>query len=171
MTAVSITGDSKSVERMLMRLDTVLSPVAIAGFLGATVSPYLRGRAQARFTGEGDDVVGAWLPLSEATQEIRESMGYGAAHPINKRTGELEAYITQSAYSIMVDPLGAVLTMPGNQPTGELADKVKTAQQGKRGSKNSWGDTDPRPVLGMNSNDTLFVLGALVTYVEKGMNL
>ena len=145
---------------MLNGLDTALNPVAIAGFLGAVVDPYLRKRAQARFTSEGDDVVGGWAELKEATQNIRSDLGYGAAHPINKRTGELEDYIVNSPNSLNIHPWGASLTLPGNAPVGELADKVRRAQQGDVRQV-------PRPVLGMNERDLAFVLLALASNIRK----
>ena len=157
--AIRIAGDNRGVERMLHALDTALNPVAVASFLGAEVDPYLRERGRSRFQNEGDDVVGQWAPLKEATQNIRLQMGYGAAHPINKREGELEEYITESPNNLTVTPWGAQLTLPGTPPQGELLDKVKRAQQGDD-------RTVPRPVLGMNEADLAFVLVALAQHIE-----
>lgn len=159
---VQIIGDSSGVQAMLNHLDTALNPVAIAGFLGATVDPYLRSRMKDRFAGEGDDVVGKWIPLAQTTQDIRQQQGYGAAHPINRRTGDLENYIVGSPNAISIHGLGATLTMPGNRPTGELKKKVETAQRGKANRP----VTPPRPVLGMNEKDLAFVLTALAFHVK-----
>lgn len=150
------------VQTMLHRLDTALNPVALAGFLGATVDPYLRQREQARFDKGGDDVVGAWAPLSQATQIIREEAGYGASGPINIRTHEMEDYITNSPNNLAAHPWGASLTLPGNPPTGELKKKVMGAQRGE-------GTAPPRPVLGMNERDLTFVLLALGSYIKKAV--
>jgi hypothetical protein len=158
--AITIKGNAVGVERMLFALETSLNPVAVAGFLGAVVDPYLRGRASDRFASEGDDVTGGWAPLKDATQEIRSNSGYGAAHPINKRTGELEDYIVNAPHNLSAAPWGASLTLPGTTPTGELFDKVETAQHGRD-------RTVPRPVLGMNERDLVFVLTALAQYIEK----
>lgn len=159
---IQIVGNVKGVERMLLALDTALNPVAIGGFLQGVVEPYLRERASSRFAQEGDDVVGKWAPLKESTQSYRTQAGYGASHPINRRTGELEEYITGSPVRQLVAPWGAALTMPGNPPAGDLKEKVSIAQIGG-GEYN----TIPRPVLGMNHNDLLFVLTGLAFHIES----
>ena len=154
-----------NVEEMLLRLDTALDPRAVAGFLTGSIDPYLRSRAAARFQGEGDDVVGEWAPLAPATEAIREQAGYGASHPINVRTGELEDYIVNSPNRIDITPGGADLVLPGTAPSGELAKKVRTAQQG-----NETGPITPaRPVLGMNERDLAFIMFALMEYIETGV--
>lgn len=163
---VQIIGDDEGVQKMLSHLDTCLNPVAIAGFLGATVDPYLRSRIRDRFQDEGDDVVGKWLPLASATVEIRSSQGYGGAHPINRRTGRLEEYIAGSPNQITIHSLGATLTLPGNRPSGELKKKVETAQKGRENPR-----TPPRPVLGMNEKDLAFTLTALAIYIQTGGNM
>lgn len=163
---LQVLGDDSGVQRALEVLDSALNPIGIASFLGAVVDPYLRGRAKERFTVEGDDVTGAWVPLSTATQTIRASEGYGAAHPINRRTGELERYITQSDNQIQIMPtIGAELTLPGSAPIGKLEDKVKVAQQGDPSFGRS--GTPARPVLGMNEQDLAFVLLALAVHVKR----
>jgi len=134
--------------------------VGLAGFLGEVVDPYLRQRARGRFADEGDDVTGAWQPLKPATQEIREQLGYGGAHPINIRTHELEAYIVDSPNNLSAHPWGATLTLPGNPAQGELRDKMERAQQGDD-------RTAARPVLGMNERDLAFVLLALGGFVKQ----
>lgn len=158
-----ISVQAQGVEALLHHLDTALNPVAIAGFLGAEVDPYLRERAKMRFEREGDDVSGKWAPLKETTQAIREQMGYGADGPINKRTGKLEEYILGTPNRLTIHTLGATLTLPGRSPTGETKTKVQTAQQGKGSPR-----TVSRPVLGMNEKDMLFVLTALAFHVGGG---
>lgn len=159
---VGIDVEQSGVQAMMAHLDTTLNPVAIAGFLGATVDPYIRERARARFASEGDDVTGGWAPLGFATQSIRAQMGFGASHPINKRTGALEEYIVDSPNAIEINPLGAVLRMPGVEATGELGSKMRTAQKGKPDPR-----TVARPVIGLNEKDLLFVLTAISFYVGK----
>jgi hypothetical protein len=154
--------EDKSVEAMLFRLDTALNPVAIAVFLQGSVDPWVRQRAEQRFKGEGDDVVGRWAPLKESTQDIRAQSGYGASHPINRREGELEDYIVDSPNRLAVNPMGATLTMPGAPPTGELKKKFDTAQKGK-----DFPRTVPRPVIGLNEQDLVFILTSLATYIAN----
>lgn len=165
MIQMYLVGDDRGVARMLMKLDTALSPPAVAAFLGSRVEPYLQSRAKDRFANEGDDVVGAWTPLSDATQEIRAQMGIGPAGPINKRTGELEDFITNGPVGISIHPMGATLTMPSSIPngmTGELKDKFTTAQSGREDPR-----TVARPVLGMNERDLANILTQMAFYVQR----
>lgn len=159
--AISIIGDDAGVQAMLHAVDTALNPVAIAGFLGGTVDPFLRGRARERFASEGDDAVGKWAPLRESTQDIRAQLGYGPAHPINVRTGELEDYITGGPNRLTVAPWGAALNFPNGNTAGDLLSKVEIAQVGG-GERN----VVPRPVLGLSEVDLAFVLSALASHVE-----
>lgn len=157
-------GDSTQVEAMLDRIELTTSPIGLANFLHNRVDPYMRERLEARFRLEGDDVTGPWEPLKQATQDIRSSLGYGAAHPINVRTGELEAYITGSPSGVVYDGIGAVMTMPGSVPQDpELRTKVRTAQRGKVDPR-----TPARPVMGMNEQDLAVVMTDLALYITYG---
>lgn len=171
MTTLTFEVNSRQVDRLLLSLDTALSPTAMAGFLGGTIDPYIRQRAQQRFEGEGDDVVGKWEPLAVSTQQIRADLGYGPAHPINKRTGDLEAYILDEPHRLEVSSMGATLVSPGAPPkTDLLRAKVRTAQIGSPGNKGQ-SPTPPRPVMGMNERDLAFVMSALAFYVERSAAL
>lgn len=161
---IDLTGDSKYVEKMIDHLDQKLGPQGLTSFLAMSVFPYLLNRAQQRFQNEGDDAVGKWAPLAPATEVIRQTMGYGGAHPINVRTGELERYITQGSVtsSVRASGLGAFLQHPASPPTGKLKSKLKTAQQGDP----SFGrGVPPRPVLGMNETDLGYIMTALAFFV------
>ena len=162
---IELTGDSAYVDKMLLHLDSKLTSTGMTSFLAATVFPYLLQRAKERFQNEGDDVVGKWVPLAPETEIIRQSQGFGGAHPINVRTGELERYITQGSVqaSVQASPMGAFLQHPAASPSGDLKSKVKTAQQGDP----KFGRGVPaRPVLGMNENDLGFIMTALAFYVS-----
>lgn len=161
---VEIIGDQRGVDHMLERLNVALSPVGLEAFLLSFVEPWLQGRAQERFQNEGDDVVGQWAPLKPATVMMRQEWGYGGAHPINRRTGDLEQYIVDSPARITQVGSGVVLTTPGNKATGELADKVTTAQVGR-----DYPNTVPRPVLGMNETDLAGVLGGLAQFIQESV--
>ena len=158
---VDLIGNQRGVDRMLDHIEAATSPVGLELFMQTTVEPWLRERAQQRFSNEGDDVVGKWEPLQPSTEMIRSQSGYGGDHPINVRTGDLEDYITQSPALIKTLPSGSALTYPGNKAGGELLAKVETAQGGKK-----YPFTVPRPVLGMNENDLLFVLTGLATHIQ-----
>lgn len=162
MAFLEMVSETRQVEHMLHRLDIAISPKGLATFLQGEVDPYLRGRADERFAEEGDDVVGQWAPLKEATVAIRASQGYGPEHPINVRTGELEEYITQGNAATTIFPWGAGITLPGTPPSGELLDKMMRAQAGDE-------RTVPRPVLGMNQNDTVAVLLLLARYIKDAI--
>lgn len=158
---VQVIGDDAGVQAMLRKLDTALDPSAVAAFLGATIEPYFRERARQRFQSEGDDVVGRWVPLAEATKAIRVQMGYGEG-PINRRTGALENYIINSPTGVGINPAGATLTMPGDKGSASIQKKMKAAQQGLDNPR-----TPARPVVGMNEKDLAFTLEAFALYIQR----
>lgn len=143
------------------RLEALVSSDGLALFLGTTVGPYLQQRAKQRFQNEGDDVVGAWLPLNPTTVTIREATGFTGEHPINRRTGELEEWVTQGDFFPYPIGAGATMVYPGKDASGTLKAKVETAQKGKASPA-----TPPRPVLGVNETDLLFITAALQSAVE-----
>ena len=147
---------------MLNQIDSAMSPVGLAAFLHGSVQPWLIERAKSRFANEGDEVVGKWLPLSEATVSIRESSGFEGSHPINRRTGELEAYITGSGVDVVAAPGVATLRFPGrNTPTKAVREKMSTAQRGRSNPK-----TPPRPVLGLGEKDLATVMTTLAFHIK-----
>lgn len=160
---VQLIGDSEGVEEMLSRLDFLFGPVGMTYFLAGQVTPYLKGRARSRFANEGDEVSGPWAPLSPVTAQIRSGLGYPPEHPINRRTGQLERWVTESAPGIIYTPIVAQLTYPGNPPTGTTKEKVTLAQTGQAPKGRS---TSPRPVLGLDMTDYVAILGMLTLSVE-----
>lgn len=162
---VQVLVEDMGVQRMLARMAVTLSPPSLVGFLEGTVDPYIHARARSRFKGEGDDVSGKWMELSQVSQDIRASQNIGAAHPINVRTGQLEDYITGTPGGAVPDGFGAVLTSPGTPPSGEpLLTKVQTAQAGK-----SYPKTVARPVMGVNQTDLATVLTELGKFISIGV--
>lgn len=159
---VRVLTDDREVDALMAHLSRVLDPGGIAVWLKTVMGPWIRKRASDRFRGEGDDVVGKWLPLQDSTKLIRTQMGYGEG-PINVRTGELHDYITKSMDDIQISPLGATMTYPGTLPSGELQMKVITAQAGKPHPP-----TFKRPVLGMNERDLIFAVSGLLAYIQTG---
>ena len=155
--------NSASVDHMLMKLMLLLSPQGLTTFLGTTVGPYLSKRAGERFEQEGDDVVGKWAELKPATMAIRAESIYpiGPDHPINRRSGELENWVVRGGWHAYPEGFGAAMQYPANLPTGELRDKVMTAQSGR-----SEPNTVARPVLGLNEADLLFVITAFAASIE-----
>lgn len=159
-----IVGDAAGVQAMLSHLDSALSPVAMAGFLGVEIGSYLKERARNRFESEGDDVTGKWAPLMDSTVRVRETGPWNISgeHPINKRTGELEEYITGSDIFAWAHSMGATVRYPGRVTNKRsIRAKMETAQRGKANPK-----TPARPVLGMNERDLAFVITELAFHVQ-----
>ncbi len=162
---LDITIDTHDLEATLSRMETSLNPVGLSIFLIGGVLPWVKERAEMRFASEGDEVSGRWAPLETSTQEFRSNgpWGVGPSHPINRRSGDLEEYITKSNSSIVTGADSAIMYYPDTAPTGPLKEKVETAQGGKAKPK-----TPARPVLGLGANDLLYTMEALQFYVEHG---
>lgn len=163
LATIQIIGENTAVQALMTRMEVSLSPMGLSGFLMGGVDPWIRGRAKARFANEGDDVSGRWAPLLETTENIRADEGFGAANPINVRTGELEEYITGTPGGVGLHAMGATLTSPGTPASGNLAKKVQTAQVGKQ-----WPPTVRRPVMGVNEADLAVILGELSRFIVTG---
>jgi hypothetical protein len=155
---------SPSADFALAKLEEAFTPQVLASFLGAEVGPFLRERAQARFAAEGDSASGKWAPLKPVTVDIRLSMNYGGEHPINRRTGELENWVVGSGWNAYPMGGGAALQFPGNTPSGELVDKVQTAQKGRANP-----NTQPRPILAIDETDVLQVTTLLATMITEAV--
>jgi hypothetical protein len=158
---IEITGDDRPVNALLNRVLYTISPIGLEVFMDEMVEPWIKTRARDRFMDEGDDVSGAWAPLKPSTVLMRSQMGYGGDGPINKRTGELERYITDSDAKLTELGSGINFVYPGNKASGELADKVITAQVGK-----AFPNTVPRPVLGLNETDLEYVLTSISHFIQ-----
>lgn len=147
---------------MLKHLDSALSVQGLAAFFKVGVEPWLRERAENRFAVEGDDASGKWAPLQQSTVDIRESSGFGGPGPINRRTGELEAYITGADMGIVSVPGLATLTYPKEPPKSKgLQQKVATAQVGRMSPS-----TVRRPVLALGEKDLGTILTQLAFHVK-----
>jgi hypothetical protein len=161
---VIITTDRSSADRAIQYLEARLSPVGLVTFLSTVVDPFIRNRIQQRFAGEGDDVVGAWHPLSVATQQIRASYGFPPSHPINVRTGKLESWLVGAKSDVKQFGIGASLEHPPPGSDAILSKKLSTAQSGSSSPV-----TPARPVIGVNENDLLFVTSSLVAWLSQDM--
>lgn len=161
MIDIQLIGNPEGVYLMLDHLEDVLGPLGLSLFLSGVVSTHIRKRAEDRFASEGDDAVGRWAPLAEATGRFRESYGYSPYNPINRRTGELEEYITGSASNVTTAPGFGELTFPGEPASGWLEEKVRTAQEGKEQP-----NTPARPILGLSVLDLEYVLGELALFIQ-----
>lgn len=151
-----INFDSVSVEEVLRNLESTFESASLADFLRNEATSHLRARARSRFSSEGDDATGKWLPLKESTNAIRRKLGFPPAHPINVRTGELKAYVLVAPPAIIQTAGAATLTWPGNVGGGRIEEKFLTAQIGSDVNHQYPGSyTPPRPVVGVSVNDMI----------------
>lgn len=158
---IEIETDSASADAVMQRLDDRTSAMGLVTFLDVVVDPFLRNRIDERFKSEGDDVTGKWHPLERATELIRASYGFPPDHPINIRTDKMHAYLVGTDSDVHPNGMGATLVHP---PLGKahsvLDKKIKTAQSGSASPS-----TQPRPVLGVNENDLLFITSSLAAWI------
>lgn len=167
---LEIRGDEAGVMKMLQHLDSCFTAQGMTTFLQGDVAPWLSRRAQERFDSEGDDASGRWAPLSAATRDIRAAgaargeWAIQPAHPINVRTGDMEAYITQGGGEVTPEGSGNMaLHYPRRtiSATRGMRDKVRRAQVGD-------GRTRPRPVLAVSEVDLAEVVSKLAYFIQRG---
>lgn len=153
--------DATSAIARMQRIGVKLSMTGLQAFMHGTVVPWLQMRAADRFSQEGDDAVGKWSPLKQATMYLRANQGFPPAHPINVRTGQMRNFIVHASGNVTAAPGIASLNWPG--PTGRIKsidEKIRTAQMGKPSPS-----TVARPVLAVSMKDTIFVMAATTAYL------
>lgn len=155
---VNVVADHSDVDAELERLQDRLSPDSIGRFHRDETHPYLRGRIARRFATEGDEASGKWQELTMATRAIRASLGYGAAHPINVRTGQLRSYVL-SSHAVVEG--GNTLAIPGRGGSAEVRRKLVAAQVGSqsRSSRRTGPNrrAPARPVLALSGADAEYI--------------
>lgn len=151
--ALDIVVDTNEADLMLSAAEQTLMGPSLRRYLDTEMATYMRKRISDRFASEGDDVTGPWAALQDATVSIRESKGFPGEHPINKRTGDLENFMTKGRLDYTMQSNGASIFFPGKPPTPELATKVQTAQAGK-----DFPATVKRPVVGVNAVDMAYFI-------------
>lgn len=100
---VTVKVIEEEVTRIVALVEQAVQPTALANILDGDVHDYVVRDIQLRFAYEGDSASGNWKPLADATQDIRAQLGYPSESPINRRTGDMEDYVTTN-YEIDVDP-------------------------------------------------------------------
>lgn len=158
---------SQEAEAFLERTAQLFSGASIGGFLKTAAVEIVQKSHRNRFQSEGDSASGMWAQLAPVTVERRLSYGFPGSHPINKRTGALERYVTESSGTVMVGATSGVLTYPGRKGlTPLMRKKVEVAQVG-------WDDppTPPRPVIDLGADDAVSILGALTRWIEAGLGV
>lgn len=158
-----VTVDEHRVEMALTSVMDAVSDAELATWLGSDVVQIMQERARARFASEGDDASGRWAPLAPSTIEDRLRSGYGGAHPINRRTGELERAITGATGAVEAFGGGTQLTFPGVSDTGtDLSFKISTAQRGNDRSTS-------RPVAAVGYTDLELILVSMAVHIEQAL--
>jgi hypothetical protein len=156
-----IVVDATSVEAMFRAAHVTLETVSIAAWLRGPMLEFIQERAEERFLMEGNDD-GPWKELKQATLDIRMSLGFPPG-PINYRTGELERFITGQGSNISPAGDAVVMTYPSFTPTGEMGEKVATAQ-GFEAPK-----IPARQVLGLGELDVAFAQQSITSWFELSL--
>jgi len=157
---IGIDVNSADTDAVCARLIALLSPPGLEEFMHVGPDQILHERIAQRFDNEGDDVVGQWAQLRPSTVAIRTAKGFDGAHPINRRTGEMYDFLMEPG-RVGSDKGGTALQIPGRAASGELFDKIKTAQVGRRTPP----VTGRRRVLGMNEKDAEAILERFNTWI------
>lgn len=169
---IKVTILSKPVMDALTRMASRTSSGGLGLFMRDQVHPLMVKRIKDRFSTEGDLAVGKWAELTYATSRIREWKGYGAFHPINKRTGAMEDFLTSSFMLTTQGGAGARLKIPGSTGGAEMAKKIATAQGGGSGQSSRMSgpnrNTPARPVLALDAIDAVVIGKALFEWVIMG---
>jgi hypothetical protein len=167
MMEVKFVADRNTADQILSGLSTAFSEAAITyNFLQDRVYPAMEERARRRFASGGDESVGgAWAALKPATQEIRDKGGFGRTGPINVRTGELKRHVLSQAPDVVPMPGGGTLYFPRRGGSGDVMDKMQTAQSGSPDPR-----TVPRPVVGVSAFDMELILVALGVHIKENMH-
>lgn len=146
---------SGTVFKRLGTMQRKMTSENLGGWMSAgPVTDFLQGRAIRRFTGEGDDVSGAWAELKKSTQGWRkweaEKFGYNIQpkHPINVRSESLREWVTDNTSGGKPIPGGWHYQYPIALPKDpKLSAKLRGAQEGQPGR------APARPVLGVDIVD------------------
>ncbi len=138
-------------------------------FLRDFMMPFMRTRVAKRFANEGDEASGAWLPLADATEDIRNRQGFPGDHPINRRTGELENFMRRGVVDFAMQPNASSMFFPGTPPRRSIREKLKTAQRGRSRAQNflGLGATPARPVAAVSMADMSFFMNSFSFWFGK----
>lgn len=150
-------GEFDEIERSFFWASGAFSGNVLADLMGRALGPYIHNKTVRRFRSEGDKTSGKWEPLKPFTVRTREEAGFRGAHPINRRTDELFNWATKDSWWAIANGQGATFQYPRVPPTGDLIEKVATAQFGKARPK-----TPARPVLLIDENDKRLLLQKFV---------
>lgn len=165
MSNISVEVNIAEAMGMLGRADRAISTFNLATILEGPVEEYMQQRAEVRFGQEGDDASGKWLELTQATKSIRRKKGYPES-PINVRTGEMRNWVTHAEGQLVLFGEDLALLWPGEEPMGELADKIMHAQAGDRETR-----TPPRPVIAANETDLAAIAVVIGSELQQDLGM
>lgn len=165
----TIVVEDWDIEQALTRMEVALSGYGLRRFLWEDVSEFYAEDIESRFAEEGDVKSEFWPELSSATVRIREQMGYPGQGPINHRTGDLEAFLTDTRDIIAGDGW-AQLDVPGASGNVDITQKLEHAQHGSDNNPLGYGPTPPRPVLATSEMDLEKILKMLMIHVLTSMS-
>jgi hypothetical protein len=160
--SLHVEGDTRAVDQMLADFSRALQPDDLARWMTDDVYHLMVLRTSNRFDSEGDDVSGPWASLTPYTQAQRRRGGFGAAHPINVRTGAMKDHLLHRVPDVMPNTLGATMWFPARGGSAKNLRKVRIAQDGDPKSR-----TPARPVLGVNPNDLELVLKSAADHLAR----
>lgn len=165
MIDVAITINDKVVNSRLDRMQYMLTGPVIGSLLQTTAVPLLREDARRRFSTEGASDGEKWVPLKQATIDIRRTRGF-APGPINVRTGLMRNYVTTALGQTVSTPSYTQLTWPGTQPmdNSPLGYAYHTAQAGS----SVWG-TPPRPVVRLSPKVIVALYAVMASHVRSSL--
>lgn len=161
---LQIEGDSREASLRLDGLDKAFQPTLLAAnFFFRRVHNDIIERIESRFRSEGDGMSGPWRQLAPYTEEMRAAGGFGPAHPINVRTGEMKRHLLETKPDIVPTSVGVTYKTPGDAGDATMQSKIRTAQIG--GQQPGFRDTPPRPVLGLDETDLGLILMNLALHI------
>lgn len=172
---VDVRVDSKEVTELLYKLERRTTAASLRMFLRAFVWPHLQQRIVRRFANEGDEAVGQWAQLAEATARIRRVRGFSAYqgyHPINVRTGQMKSFATSSHRVSTVGTGGAALHLPGAGMSAIIRRKIQVAQVGGSGQSSRRPGPNrpapPRPIYALDQVDESIIGNGLLDWIRSG---
>lgn len=155
--------DTLDVDRMVERVMLALSGPNLERFLFEQAHPHFEERIINRFAVEGDSASGFWPELSDATMDIKNALGMSPE--ANVRSGDMFRTVTNEADFWFAENY-AEMVLPGSAAHGLVAEKIKTAQEGKASNPiPNFGPTPPRPILAADERDMAQVLADLSLFI------
>ncbi len=147
---ILITVDDSGAKAML---DTLQGRVADMSPVMKSIAAAMHDAVEENFEQEGRP---KWMPLAPATVKQREKLGYGGAHPILQRSGDL-------AKSIVPGHTATTAFVSTNWPYAAIHQFGGWAGRGRKVY------IPARPFLKLADDDIADIEGLIGTYLTKGL--